>query len=172
MNITLAEAKKVIANATVKAKALNTKMSISVVDTSANLVTFERMDGAFLGPIDIASDNKEDICSANGVSVATTQAMVNAQQNIESTANQLQTHLNCMLKKDYHETAEIKQKKHVITQYLNRIRLEREVFQKNREILEKGRAQSAQDKIAYVSNYYWMIIWGLIILYIMYRIVK
>lgn len=125
-----------------------------------------------LGPIDVASDNKEDICSANGVSVATTQAMVNAQQNIESTANQLQTHLNCMLKKDYHETAEIKQKKHVITQYLNRIRLEREVFQKNREILEKGRAQSAQDKIAYVSNYYWMIIWGLIILYIMYRIVK
>ncbi|WBX76379.1 heme-binding protein [Tenacibaculum ovolyticum] len=54
MNITLKEAKKVIANATAKAEALNTKMSISVVDTSANLVTFERMDGAFLGPIDIA----------------------------------------------------------------------------------------------------------------------
>ena len=125
-----------------------------------------------MGPIDTNNDNDIDICTANGVSVATTQGMLDAQQKVESSANQLQNHLNCMLNKDYQETAEIKQKKHVITQYLNRIRLEREVFQKNRDILEKGRAQSAQDKIAYVSNYYWMIIWGIIILYIMYRIVK
>ncbi|PKH50218.1 glycolate utilization protein [Tenacibaculum sp. Bg11-29] len=54
MNITLTEAKKVIAAAALKAEALNTKMSISVVDSSASLVAFERMDDAFLGPIDIA----------------------------------------------------------------------------------------------------------------------
>lgn len=54
MNITLTEAKTVIAAAALKAEALNTKMSISVVDSSASLVAFERMDGAFLGPIDIA----------------------------------------------------------------------------------------------------------------------
>ena len=124
-----------------------------------------------LGPVDVNA-SMLDICTADGVSVPTTQGMLNAQQRVETTANDLQSHLNCMLQQDYNETAEIKQKKHVITQYLNRIRLEREVFQKNRDILEKGRAQSAQDKIAYVSNYYWMIIWGLIVLYIMYRIVK
>ncbi|SOU85914.1 GlcG/HbpS family heme-binding protein [Tenacibaculum dicentrarchi] len=54
MNITLSEAKKVIASATLKAVALNTKMSISVVDAGASLIAFERMDGAFIGPIDIA----------------------------------------------------------------------------------------------------------------------
>ncbi|WP_233896775.1 GlcG/HbpS family heme-binding protein [Tenacibaculum piscium] len=54
MNITLSEAKKVLAAATLKANALNTKMSISIVDSGANLVAFERMDGAFIGPIDIA----------------------------------------------------------------------------------------------------------------------
>jgi len=54
MNITLKEAKEIIDRAAVKAESLNTKMSISVVDSSANLVAFERMDGAFLGPIDIA----------------------------------------------------------------------------------------------------------------------
>ncbi|MEX6626969.1 GlcG/HbpS family heme-binding protein [Tenacibaculum salmonis] len=54
MNITLSEAKKVIDTATLKAVALNTKMSISVVDAGASLVAFERMDSAFIGPIDIA----------------------------------------------------------------------------------------------------------------------
>ncbi|CAM1334139.1 GlcG/HbpS family heme-binding protein [Tenacibaculum aestuariivivum] len=54
MNITLTEAKKVITAATLKAVALNTKMSISIVDAGASLVAFERMDGAFIGPIDIA----------------------------------------------------------------------------------------------------------------------
>ncbi|WBX73486.1 heme-binding protein [Tenacibaculum pacificus] len=54
MNITLSEAKKVIDTATLKAVALNTKMSISIVDAGASLVAFERMDGAFIGPIDIA----------------------------------------------------------------------------------------------------------------------
>jgi uncharacterized protein GlcG (DUF336 family) len=37
-----------------KAKEINTKMNIAVVDTGCNLKAFVRMDGAWLGSIDIA----------------------------------------------------------------------------------------------------------------------
>lgn len=37
-----------------KAAAIDTKMNIAVVDAGANLVTFVRMDGAWLGSTDIA----------------------------------------------------------------------------------------------------------------------
>ncbi len=62
MNITLTEAKKVITAAALKAITLNTKMSISVVDSGANLVAFERMDGALLGPIDISMKKAKTAC--------------------------------------------------------------------------------------------------------------
>ena len=54
MNITLEQAEKVIAAAKAKAAELNTKMDISVVDAGANLVAFARMDGAWLGSVDIS----------------------------------------------------------------------------------------------------------------------
>ena len=54
MNITLEQAEKVIAAAKEKAAAINTKMDISVVDSGANLVAFARMDGAWLGSVDIS----------------------------------------------------------------------------------------------------------------------
>ena len=54
MNISLAHAQKVIAAATSKAKSIDTKMNIAVVDAGANLVAFARMDGAWLGSLDIA----------------------------------------------------------------------------------------------------------------------
>lgn len=54
MNITLKQAEAVIENAKAKAKELNTKMNISVVDAGANQVAFVRMDGAWLGSADIA----------------------------------------------------------------------------------------------------------------------
>ncbi|MBB4079790.1 uncharacterized protein GlcG (DUF336 family) [Lewinella aquimaris] len=54
MNITLAQAETVIAAAKKKAAEINTKMDICVVDAGANLVAFARMDGAWLGSIDIA----------------------------------------------------------------------------------------------------------------------
>jgi len=54
MNITLAQAEKIIAVAKEKAIALNTKMNIAVVDAGANLVAFARMDGAWLGSLDIS----------------------------------------------------------------------------------------------------------------------
>lgn len=54
MNITLAQAEAVIAAAKVKATEINTKMDICVVDAGANLVAFARMDGAWIGSIDIA----------------------------------------------------------------------------------------------------------------------
>ena len=54
MNITLKQAEAVIEKAKAKAKELNTKMNISVVDAGANQVAFVRMDGAWLGSADIA----------------------------------------------------------------------------------------------------------------------
>ena len=46
MNITLAQAEKIVSVAKEKATAMETKMNIAVVDAGANLVAFGRMDGA------------------------------------------------------------------------------------------------------------------------------
>ena len=54
MNITLAQADAAIAAAKLKATALNTKMNISLVDAGSNLVGFARMDGAWIGSVDIS----------------------------------------------------------------------------------------------------------------------
>ncbi|HTO15444.1 MAG TPA: heme-binding protein [Edaphocola sp.] len=54
MNITLAQAEKAIATAKQKATAIDAKMNIAVVDAGANLVAFGRMDGAWLGSLDIS----------------------------------------------------------------------------------------------------------------------
>ena len=54
MNVTLAEAETLIAAAKRKAAELNTKMDICVVDSGANLVAFARMDGAWIGSVDIS----------------------------------------------------------------------------------------------------------------------
>lgn len=54
MNITLAQAENAIKAAKQKATAIDTKMNIAIVDAGANLVAFVRMDGAWLGSLDIA----------------------------------------------------------------------------------------------------------------------
>ncbi len=54
MNITLKQAEKIISVAKEKSTAIDTKMNIAVVDAGANLVAFARMDGAWLGSLDIA----------------------------------------------------------------------------------------------------------------------
>jgi len=54
MNITLAQAEKMISVAQEKSVAIDTKMNIAVVDAGANLVAFARMDGAWLGSLDIS----------------------------------------------------------------------------------------------------------------------
>lgn len=54
MNINLLQAEQMIAAAKQKATVLNTKMNIAIVDAGANLVAFARMDGAWLGSLDIA----------------------------------------------------------------------------------------------------------------------
>jgi len=53
-DITLAQAKAAIDAAFAKAQQLGTKMNIAVVDAGANLKAFLRMDGAWLGSIDIS----------------------------------------------------------------------------------------------------------------------
>ncbi len=54
MNITLAQAEKMIIAAKKKSLAIDTKMNIAIVDAGANLVAFARMDGAWLGSLDIS----------------------------------------------------------------------------------------------------------------------
>lgn len=54
MGITLEQAEKAMQAAKEKAKELNLKMNIALVDAGANLIVFARMDGAWLGSIDIA----------------------------------------------------------------------------------------------------------------------
>jgi uncharacterized protein GlcG (DUF336 family) len=53
-DISLAQAQAVVAAALAKAEAIHTKMDIAVVDAGSNLKAFVRMDGAWLGSIDIA----------------------------------------------------------------------------------------------------------------------
>lgn len=54
MNITLAQAEQIIATAKQKSIEIKTKMNIAVVDAGANLIAFARMDGAWLGSLDIS----------------------------------------------------------------------------------------------------------------------
>ena len=53
-DISLEAAERIVAAAKKKAVELNTKMDIAVVDAGGNLKAFARMDGAWLGSIDIA----------------------------------------------------------------------------------------------------------------------
>jgi uncharacterized protein GlcG (DUF336 family) len=54
LGITLEEARRIIAAAIEKAHEIKVMMNIAVVDEGANLVAFERMDGGWIGSIDIA----------------------------------------------------------------------------------------------------------------------
>jgi len=53
-DLTLEAAERMVAAAKKKAAEINTKMDIAVVDAGGNLKAFARMDGAWLGSIDIA----------------------------------------------------------------------------------------------------------------------
>ncbi|MDF9797383.1 uncharacterized protein GlcG (DUF336 family) [Catalinimonas alkaloidigena] len=54
MNISLEQAQALVAAAKKKSEDMNLKMNIAIVDGGANLVAFARMDGAWLGSVDIA----------------------------------------------------------------------------------------------------------------------
>lgn len=53
-DLTLAQAHNAIDAAVKKAEAIDAKMNVAVVDAGGNLKAFVRMDGAWLGSIDIA----------------------------------------------------------------------------------------------------------------------
>ena len=53
-DMTLEAAERIVAAAKKKAVEIHTKMDIAVVDVGGNLKAFVRMDGAWLGSIDIA----------------------------------------------------------------------------------------------------------------------
>lgn len=54
MSITLAQAEKLTEAAKAKATAIGVAMNIAIVDEGANLVSFHRMDNAWLGSVDIS----------------------------------------------------------------------------------------------------------------------
>lgn len=54
LGVSLEAARKVIRSGQEKAKSIGVPMNIAVVDAGANLVAFERMEGAWIGSIDIA----------------------------------------------------------------------------------------------------------------------
>jgi uncharacterized protein GlcG (DUF336 family) len=53
-DLTVEAAERILAAAKKKAAQINTKMDIAVVDAGGNLKAFVRMDGAWLGSIDIS----------------------------------------------------------------------------------------------------------------------
>lgn len=54
MHVTIEQAEKAIKAARKKAVELGTQMCIAIVDSGGNLKAFDRMDGAWVGSIDIA----------------------------------------------------------------------------------------------------------------------
>ncbi|MDT0678067.1 GlcG/HbpS family heme-binding protein [Autumnicola musiva] len=59
MDITLEQAQAAIKAAEQKAREINVPMNIAIVDSGANLKAFARMDGAWLGSVDIAIKKAE-----------------------------------------------------------------------------------------------------------------
>ncbi len=53
-DISLSQAQTIVAAAQAKAESMGVKMDIAVVDAGTNLKAFARMDGAWIGSIDIA----------------------------------------------------------------------------------------------------------------------
>jgi uncharacterized protein GlcG (DUF336 family) len=74
--ITLSDARRVIAAAETKAREISQPMNIAVVDAGGNLVSHVRMDGAWIGSIDI-SINKA--FTARAFDIETAQLAKNSQ---------------------------------------------------------------------------------------------
>jgi uncharacterized protein GlcG (DUF336 family) len=53
-DVSLAQAQQIVAAAVARSAAMDLKMNVAVVDAGGNLKAFARMDGAWLGSIDIA----------------------------------------------------------------------------------------------------------------------
>lgn len=69
-DLTQAQAEKIMAAALVKAKAQGVPMNIAIVDAGSNLKAFCRMDGAFIGSVDL-SINKARTARRFNMSTAT-----------------------------------------------------------------------------------------------------
>ena len=76
LGISLAEARQIIASAEKKAEEIGQPMNIAVVDQGNNLVAFARMEGAWLGSIDIAMNKA---FTARAFDLATVDLADNAQ---------------------------------------------------------------------------------------------
>ena len=63
MSVTLAEARRVIEAGEAKAAEIGQPMNIAVVDAGGNLVAHVRMDGAWIGSIDISINKAYTVAS-------------------------------------------------------------------------------------------------------------
>ena len=76
MSVSLDDARRVIAAAQARARAIGQPQNVAVVDDGGNLVAFERMDGAWRGSITIAIDKA---WTARAFDIATKDLAENAQ---------------------------------------------------------------------------------------------
>ena len=74
--MTLEDARRIIAAAEKKSKEIGQPMNIAIVDAGTNLVAFVRMDGAWLGSIDIAINKA---FTAKAFDISTTELGGNSQ---------------------------------------------------------------------------------------------
>ena len=70
-NVTLSAAQEVVEGARAKADEIGVPMNIAVVDDGNNLTAFARMDGAWLGSIDIAQNKASALSGSMSSSTAT-----------------------------------------------------------------------------------------------------
>ena len=82
--VTLHEARKVIGAAEKKAAEIGQPMNIAVVDEGGNLVSHVRMDGAWIGSIDISIDKAS---TARAFDISTADLSKNAQPVSNSMAS-------------------------------------------------------------------------------------
>ena len=92
--VTLAEARRVIAAAEAKAAEIGQPMNIAVVDGGGNLVSHARMDGAWIGSIDI-SINKA--WTARAFDIATKDLAENSQSGDQFFGIHVSNHCRVMI---------------------------------------------------------------------------
>jgi uncharacterized protein GlcG (DUF336 family) len=92
--VTLDDARKVIAAGEKKAAAIGQAMNIAVVDAGGHLVTHVRMDGAWIGSIDISIDKA---FTSRAFDVATKDLATNAQPGGQFFGIQVSNHGRVMI---------------------------------------------------------------------------
>ncbi len=92
--MTMEKAQEIIGAGIVKAKEIGQPMNIAVVDAGANLTAFARMDGAWLGSIDIAINKA---FTAKAFDISTLELGRNSQPGDQFFGNHVSNHTRVMI---------------------------------------------------------------------------